>query len=434
MTALPSKTAAYFAKVKPRALRFADAFPLRLTFFLFVILAIAGYGYISTNQLVNTDTSLFAAIIRLMLKLLLVFILLVTAFSFISTVLPFALFSHRARTISGFLTASFNVPSDGSYTTASMQVQQLTFPLFGSVKLRFYYEGNNRTQAYSFASHGLNAFFANKADLQCTLNIQDIRSYRIDSVRVSFTDLFRLFSFSHTYKLNSQFYTLPQKQEIEADSPAPVLAKENNIRTEVIRKVEGEHLYFKDFEPSDDIRRIIWKIYAKHKELVVRIPEVRNPFASEVGFAVSYYNSMLNATNGREAAEFLNAYKQLVWSFYDELNSSKDVRLKLLLDQHIKVKEDDNVCREQLLIGAAGWQTSTPASELFKPESYSILFISALTAKDEVSRLIAKLEPAHIVVFCRLSGTFDVKKEVLSYVRMLFMKPKDGSTDRKSVV
>ncbi|MDR0661309.1 MAG: DUF58 domain-containing protein [Prevotellaceae bacterium] len=420
------------AKRKPRILRILDAFPLRLNFFLLVALSLIGYSYILSRQSTEVETSMFYAILIVLLKLVLVFIIILVVCSFLLTLIPFSLFSHRARNNKSFLTISFETieGKKQTRTIAHVKILRLSFPILSSVKLRFYYDGNRSTKAYFFAARGFSFLFAHKADLECDLDLFDIRSYTIDSVKVQFKDMFNLFSFSHCYKLDKQFYTFPKKEDIEVVQPTPTLARETNLRTEIVRRVEGELLFFKDFEPSDDIRRIIWKIYAKTKELVVRVPELRNPFTSEVGFFASYYNGLLSGiTSSSEMGTFLNHYKNMVWSLYSELRSKSDISLKLLYDQEVHVKPMDDVNEVQQIISSSEWQNSKDVSTVFRTDAVSILCLSALANKEDVENIVGKLNSSSVVVLCKFSETFDIKNKA-SYIRMLFMKPKNKNEDK----
>jgi hypothetical protein len=375
---------------------------------------------------------MFYAILLVLLKLVLVFVVILIFCSLVSTLIPFSLFSHRARNDQGFLTVSFDTIEEKSqtHTVAHVKIARLSFPVLGFVKLRFYYDGDYSTKSYTFTARGFSFLFAGKADLKCDLNLFDIRSYTIDSVRVQFKDMFHLFSFSHCYKLDKQFYTFPKKEDVEVVHPTPTLAKETNLRTEIVRRVEGELLFFKDFEPSDDIRRIIWKIYAKTKELVVRVPELRNPFASEVGFFASYYNSLLSGiTSSSEMNIFLNHYKNMVWSLYSEFSSKSDISLKLLCDQEVNVKPMDDVNEVQQIVSASAWQSSKEVGSVFHSDAVSILCLSALASKEDIDSIVGKLSSSSVVVLCRFSETFDVKSKA-SYLRMLFMKPKNKNEDK----
>lgn len=422
----------FVAERKPRIQRFFDAFPLRLNFFLLVALSLVGYNYILNRQSPDVETSMFYAILIVLLKLVLVFVIIIILYSLLSTLIPFSLFAHRARSEKDFLNVSFDTTETEkqTHTIAHVKVSRLSFPLLGAVRLRFYYDKDYSTKLYSFAAKGFSFLFANKADLKCDLNLFDIRSYTIDSVRVQFKDMFNLFSFSHKYKLDQQFYTFPKKKDVEVVHPTPTLARETNLRTEIVRRVEGELLFFKDFEPSDDIRRIIWKIYAKTKELVVRVPELRNPFASEVGFFASYYNSLLSGiTNSSEMDVFLNRYKNMVWSLYSELSTKGDISLKLLQDQEVHAKPMEDVNEVQQIISASQWHSSTDVASVFRSGAVSILCLSALSDKKDIDSIVGKLNSSSVVVLCKFSETFDVKSKA-SYIRMLFMKPKEKDTDK----
>ena len=53
----------------------------------------------------------------------------------------------------------------------------------------------------------------------------------------------------------------------------PKSTKNDDVRTNQLRKISGEWLEYKKYEATDDIRRIVWKVFAKNKELIVRKQE-----------------------------------------------------------------------------------------------------------------------------------------------------------------
>ena len=83
--------------------------------------------------------------------------------------------------------------------------------------------------------------------------------------------------------------------------------------------MEGEYLNYKNFENNDDVSRIVWKIYAKNKELVVRIPEIMDPYASHVYLYASFFTSFNVAGSTPVEVPFLNYYKAMIWTLYQNL-------------------------------------------------------------------------------------------------------------------
>ena len=83
----------------------------------------------------------------------------------------------------------------------------------------------------------------------------------------------------------------------------------------------------KSLETGDNIQRIVWKIYAKSGQLVVRIPETKDPYASHLYLYVSYFHGF-NLKEGAFETELLNVYKDLVRNLFEALQrNGYDVRM-----------------------------------------------------------------------------------------------------------
>ncbi len=152
-----------------------------------------------------------------------------------------------------------------------------------------------------------------------------------------------------------------------------------HIRIDEMRKVEGEFLNYKNFETNDDVRRIVWKIYAKNKELVVRIPETNDPYASHVYFYASFYNNISNDFYKKFNDVFLNSYKTIVWNVFEQLYSQNN-SIKYITDQEVKsVYADDELQKIKYIISTSVWQQSKDIASYFNNQYGSVICISSLT-------------------------------------------------------
>ncbi len=89
---------------------------------------------------------------------------------------------------------------------------------------------------------------------------------------------------------SQQLYTLPLSHTAQTIKSEPHSTEDQKIRITIPRRVEGEYVNYKEFETGDNIQRIVWKIYAKSGELVVRIPEIKDPYASHLYFYASFFH------------------------------------------------------------------------------------------------------------------------------------------------
>ena len=165
--------------------------------------------------------------------------------------------------------------------------------------------------------------------------LKNIKEYDINSGIIYFEDFFQFFSFTGKLPSNSNFFNGPPIKTTGALVVQPKKTEETNMRIEEIRKVEGELLNYKNFENNDDVRRIVWKIYAKNKELVVRIPETNDPYASHIYFYASFYNAISNDVYEEFNEVFLDNFKTVIWNIYDQL-SRQNALIQYIPDQETK--------------------------------------------------------------------------------------------------
>ena len=79
--------------------------------------------------------------------------------------------------------------------------------------------------------------------------------------------------------MGGNFYQAPDTLPQASSEISPKQTNTMDVHIEQLRKVEGDLLHYKSFEAGDDVRRIVWKVFAKNRELVVRIPERMEPLS-----------------------------------------------------------------------------------------------------------------------------------------------------------
>ena len=168
----------------------------------------------------------------------------------------------------------------------------------------------------------------------------------------------------------------------------PRKTEETTTRIEEIKKVEGEHINYKNFESNDDVRRIVWKIYAKNKELVVRIPEIMDPYASHIYLYATFFSAFNITANDTIQVPFLNYYKTVCWSVYKQL-AQKGFEIRYQPDQDIPQNNITNP-EEQIKynFSVSHWQRDKELKDYVRPKDASIVIISSLSDINQVTELI----------------------------------------------
>ncbi|MDR0421335.1 MAG: DUF58 domain-containing protein [Prevotellaceae bacterium] len=414
-----------------RFFTFFDVIPFTFTAVVFTVVSVFAYLYLVNNYNVGelSAQTVFAAIA----EYLLLFVFAIIGLGFLSVLTAFIIFvASTKRNKEGFK-ISFDVTTDnenGITSSAKLKIDKLFFPLFGSVKVRFVFENKFITKKYALSSKKFRLFSARNFETECIFDFPDVRNYVLKSVKFYFEDYFSLFSFLLNRSGNAQFYILPSEKHKINIVPNPISQQNTQVRTNIIKYLPGEYLHFKDFETSDDVRRIVWKIFAKNKELIVRTQELRNNYASKYVLYASFFNNkdlFLQADNFSRA--FLTYYKNSIFGIYSEMKKNKKLDTDIKFDQTINVtSESELLPKEMFEISAAEWQNSMSLDDFYKIGDTSVLCISSLVTANDIAKLINIVNESTVIVFVKVSNA--LKSNTLKlFIENIFIKPKHGSAD-----
>ena len=200
--------------------------------------------------------------------------------------------------------------------------------------------------------------------------------YRITKSLIFFEDFLGMVRFFYEEKEeNLTFFVLKEPVLHGKRIPEPqkdVIEKETKVKL----KVPGEFLEFKKYNPaSDSPRFILWKIYARTGELMVRKPEMENPNSSRIPVFVNFHCEVDNMSSREALDGLLSEYKSSVSGIVEELRRARfvlDYYPEECLDANSK---SDNVSKRkyesefglvdndrqiQAKISAHRWQNSIP--------------------------------------------------------------------------
>ncbi|RQO30827.1 hypothetical protein DBR32_08895 [Taibaiella sp. KBW10] len=254
------------------------------------------------------------------------------------------------------------------------------------------------------------------------LYFKDIKEYQVQGAYIYFEDMFRLIRLPLKQAAIGSFYNPPTATQDHSATVQPQASMDMDVRIEQMRKVEGEYLNYKQFEYGDDVRRIVWKIYGKSRELVVRNPETRNPYASEILMYASFYQSIGTLTADSPLAdELLNYYKNAVWSLYRQLNKPDELLVQYIPEQKISLSStelaDEQVQRQ---IAHSVWQSHTDIIPYFDTKRGSVFCIHSLSSLSTVQQLLDQIQSDQYVHFVTLSDCFEGSKRF--WIRKIFFQ------------
>jgi hypothetical protein len=257
--------------------------------------------------------------------------------------------------------------------------------------------------------------------------LHDRGIYDVEKVLVSFCDMLGLVSLPCSIPFTQQLYTLPRPQEEQRVKAQPNSTEEQKHRIDIPKRVEGEHVNYKEFETGDNIHRIVWKIYAKSGQLVVRIPETKDPYASHLYFYVSYYHGF-NLQGGAFETELLNIYKDKVRNLFEAItHNGYDVRIPH--DQEVpKLSGLSEKKNELFQITAASWQKQLAPTGFVNYSKAAFVCLPALVPAGEVETILKNLPASVPLVVVKLSDAIPSPFQIK--VKDIFFKPESQPSDK----
>ncbi len=301
-------------------------------------------------------------------------------------------------------------------------------PVLGFVKGRLYYDDNIFTDRFGLLSNKRKEQSIRRAAItgKSRLRLPDIKEYELKGGFVYFQDMLHLFSLAVAQPVTGHFYQPPVLMDAEEANVFPKKTETLDVRIEQLRRVEGEQLNYKDFEAGDDVRRIVWKVYARTRELVVRVPELYEPYASHLYFYASFYaDAKAQWLSEGYLKEMLNYYKNNVWTVYDTL-SRREWDMRYIPDQSFNIPEllteEEKAAR---IISNSTWHKDRQLQQYFNPRTGAVLCISSLTEPQELENLLERCDASTVVYFVKLSRTFRHFVPLNWISRLIFSPPQD---------
>lgn len=394
-----------------------------ITFYLLVFIACVIPGYIWLKSLTKLPDSAYKDILSLILYIVIIFCVAILCLGFVSVLISFVYFYYKIKKqqVEISIQTSNKTQTNFKSKLLSIHINPLLRPLMGFIKVRVLYDKEFYSDKFAPISNK-NSLFNLAFDGEFNWNLPQIREYKVEKLVIYFEDFFQFFSFATSVNTTNRFYVKPVQENLNKMSFSPRKTEDTSIRIDELKRVEGELINYKNFENNDDVRRIVWKIYAKNKELVVRIPEIMDPFASHIYLYSSFFCDFNIAGNDIIEDHFLNYYKTMCWSIYQEL-SKKGFEVKYLSDQvvmpHTEITEETE--RVNYNIAVSNWQNGVEIKDFVKTQNTSVLIVSSLSNCDQVKEFVENFGSDISILFIKLSDSLDENK-LKDWIKWVFLE------------
>lgn len=405
-------------------------FPFTINTVLCVVLTWGVYKLLYTPTPKGEEPSPFIPFIRLMGGMAFIFLVSLIVISIGSTIISYAYYLWLKASKGNKLQVEFVTESKKGKNKLyiNARLDGVIRPRLGFIKARLYYDDHVFTDFFGLLS---NKRKEQSLRLQAItgksrLNLPDIKEYDLKGGFIYFQDMLHIFRLAAAQPISGHFYQPPVLQEGNDTEVYPKKTETMDVRIEQLRRVEGEHLNYKDFEAGDDVRRIVWKVYAKNRELVVRVPELFEPYASHLYFYASFYAPVkAQWLSEGYLKEMLNYYKNHVWTIYDTLGH-KEWDMRYIPDQQFNITEEmPDGEKTARIISNSTWHKDTALQHYFNPKTGTVLCISSLTDPQELQNILDRCDASTVVYFVKASRVLSSYAGLNLVKRLIFLPPQD---------
>lgn len=407
-------------------------FFLPLTYYL--ILFCVGFLLLSqiASQYLGQLSNNYASVFSLLVRTAYFFTIILIGFAFLTAIFSFGLFSYRRQ--KNKIKAGIQIieaPNrESEMPLIEVSVSPLIKPLLGFIKIRIQYDDNHYSPKYTLIDTGRKLWSSDFSG-RFRWKLQHVKEYRIKEVYIYFEDFFQFFSFTSALKVDRAIQIKPSVKTLPEFTVTPRKTEQTTFRIPDLKKVEGEMLHFKNFEDTDDVRRIVWKIYARNKELVVRTPEVLDPSASHIYICGSFYTAY--AITGNKVAEdlFLTHFKNIIFSVLKGAEK-QGFNVRYISDQELPVPDSGTKTDElSYPLLSSTWQNQTSPKMITHLKDCAAMIVSSLTDADSIMAILNNKSYKPLIVFVKLS-TQITRLPTASLLKRMFVEVEENeNTYRK---
>lgn len=373
------------------------------------------------------DISSFLPLVLLMGKTALWFVTGLIGFSILTTLICWLHYLVAHSNSFYQMELNFKPSAKGKGLWLETLLKKARRPFLGFIKGRLLYDHYSMTDKFILASNKRKPqrFWREGVAGKSMLELPDIKEYAIEGGFIYFEDMLQLFSLPVRQKVKGHFFQAPETVALEEREAVPRKTEQTDTRIEQLRRVEGEYLNYKDFESGDDVRRIVWKVYAKSRELVVRVPEIFDPYASHIYFYASFHSGLKINAGNNFSAEMLNYYKNRIWTVFETL-TTKEWEVKFIPDQQLQIPEQVDIkSYVQRTISNSTWQKDRDLQDYFEPRYGAVLCISSFNDPAAVRHMLEQCSADTVVYYVKLSRTFSAFLPWTWLKRIFLLSPED---------
>ncbi|RYD97321.1 MAG: DUF58 domain-containing protein [Sphingobacteriales bacterium] len=376
----------------------------------------------------------FLPLVLLLAKVALIILAIVVGISLISTLISFLIFRSRNKAQKALFQLHLSAAAEHNNTLLIQPVLSNTYrPFLGYISGRLILKDQRLSEPFVLASTRFrkNSLRVDSLYGNNTMTFPDIKEYQVTGTMLYFEDMLRLIKLPVMQQQAGSFFNPPRVEMNKEPAVQPQAAREQEVRIEQLRNVPGDYLNYKQFEYGDDVRRIVWKVYGKNRELIVRNPEIRDPYASRIEMYASFHNSLFSIMPDTTIIPtLLNAYKNAVWSIYRSLSEQQEWELIYVPEQSFPKHFEDPEEKVSYLIAQSEWQNNTTLEQYFDLKKGTVYCIHSLTDAAALEQFLSNGGADKYIYMCYLSDAF--KQNRKSLLKRIFFYDEDQEDKKQA--
>ncbi len=367
-----------------------------------LVLAIAGISYYWYHHFAGLSSD--AARVQIVISMIaLLASASIFAFSLLTALPPYLLMLFKKRVLETESEEKRDVIKIGFRQTSAtpglvdteVKIYGIRRPLLGFAKVTVIFEDWSQTEEILLTEplreRGKTVGVVGRK----ALYLPNIRDYRIRTSIIHFEDFFHLLALPYREAEHVGIFTEPPQMPANGIEITTKSSEDPVKQVLQHRTAKGELLDYKKYAPGDDVRRIIWKNYARSRELTVRIHDRTFPYVSHINVLASFYDGAPPEKDEPPALKsfLLDIYKEKVRQVIDAI-IEQDFTVRFYTDQPIERRYQLDEYQQMLyMISASGWQRGLPADQFMKDNYYklhkgsTILLVSSLCPVTNLAHL-----------------------------------------------
>lgn len=318
--------------------------PIRFNFLLVLASIICYIIYIHPIQPTENHAKLVQLLFQIFLFSIWSIIGIVSIVFFINTI--FNYLKNRNKQINVFYTLNAH--------ELSIAPGQLIPNILGFQYCTIYTVGDKLIEStFLLSQHHLKPL--NGGDKELLQNIP-VGNFNIQTLQWQQTDIFNLFQITLKFETFFNIIKPPQTLAIEELELPKQAASQDPEQLVSAPPNEGNLSKIKPFESGDDIRRIVWRVFAKDKSIMVRILEMEKAYYQHFKILGIFQNDFISLTNTLSDTALLTSYKNYIWTVYQKVK--EDIKQPLIFNADWKRSDTADLQEIEHLITESNWHTN----------------------------------------------------------------------------